>query len=101
MTDSIACPSCESTAPQEELVPYARMFRNSQLVASRSGDQAMRRHGGGQQYVCAGVPVPEGVIPRRTVLDGVPTEQKTPPAALRGPVTWAPTAGSGTALGLR
>ncbi|WP_281048120.1 hypothetical protein [Streptomyces himastatinicus] len=26
MTDSPACSSCGSTAPQEELVPYARRF---------------------------------------------------------------------------
>lgn len=44
MSNAIACPSCGSTEPKEELVPYARMFRNSQLVASRSGDQAERRH---------------------------------------------------------
>lgn len=44
MSVAIACTACGSTAPQEELVPYARMFRNSQLVVSRSGDQAERRH---------------------------------------------------------
>ncbi|WP_159073634.1 hypothetical protein [Streptomyces sp. RTd22] len=44
MTDSPACSSCGSTAPQEELVPYARRFGNSQLVVSRSGDHSLRRY---------------------------------------------------------
>lgn len=44
MSEAMTCTACGLSAPQEELVPYARMFRNSQLVVSRSGDQAERRH---------------------------------------------------------